>query len=1043
MATLMGTAFGEPAMAALGEAVADAKGRDPLAPVLVVVATDRLGVSVRRGLARICLGDRNGIAGVSPITLRRLAEAVATPALTAEGRLPVTRPVLVGALHRLLMEEPGRFHEVFEHPDTARALARAHDTLRPLTPADVEAVASASAVVGDVVRVHRAIIGRLAGTYYDEVDLLVRAADLIGRGAATLPAVVVFLPARPDPVQAGLLRAVARQGHLRVIVGVSGVESLDRTTMDEWARLLDVAPAPIETAAPMADAVIVATDPDDEARAVVRQVMARLADGVPGHRIGVLFGSRDPYARLLAEHFGQAGIAVHGRGVRAASERMLGRSLRRLLALPSAEYRRDEVMALLAEGPVRWRGDRAPASWWERLSRDAGVVRGEDWTTRLSAHAEELRRRAEEDRALPDASEWAGQRDEAGATATEELAAFVADLRARMDVVAGSASWAECGHHLLGIWTDVLGAQSLMHLPDEERRVADSIERILRSLPNMDALGAVFSLDALRELVETELDADLDRVGRSGIGVHVAPVSDGAGLALDVVFVVGLAEGLFPPRPADDPLLPEAARDRTNGLLPTLRQRIEQQHHDFLAALASAPQGTGSDPRRILSFPRGDLRRGGIRVPSRWLVPSMAELSGIPGLVATAWEEAAAATAAIQVLASYSSAVLAASLPGTEQEWRQRAHASGGAVYLLALEVRARMMRAARRGTGFTRFDGNVGSHPALVARTSSVLSPTSLETWFGCPHRYLVQHVLGVREIEQPEEIVQFSARDKGDLLHRVLDRFLREAIASGEAPKGGRPWPRSSVARLDAIITAEFAAEAGSGRVGLLPLWRAASRGLREDLMAFLVEDDKRRSGAHLAPMASELAFGREGNPPVEIVLPDGRTLLIRGSIDRVDEGPSGLAVIDYKTGTDAKYGQLTAGNPTDCGRFLQLALYCVAARKMLARPDAAVQVAYWFITRRQGFRQVGFPVTDATLAATGAVLAVAVDGIGDGAFPPRPKEHSKGYACPCCDPDGLGERMSVERFEALLEHPRLADYREVICGDLGRIAGEEAVS
>ena len=499
------------------------------------------------------------------------------------------------------------------------------------------------------------------------------------------------------------------------------------------------------------------------------------------------------------------------------------------------------------------------------------------------------------------------------------------------------------------------------------------------------------------------------------------------------MYVVGMAEGLFPPRPADDPLLPDTARELTDGVLPTLRERIDNQHRQFLAALAGAPAGTAAAPRRVLSFPRGDLRRGGLRVPSRWLVPTLAQLSGKADLVATEWEQVAG-TPGLRVEASYTSAVTTATMPGSDQEWRQRASAARPGVALDPVAERGQLMRSARRSHAFTHFEGLVGAHPFLDAQTTGVLSPTSLEAWFACPHRYLVQHVLGIREVEDPEEIVQISALDKGNVMHRVLDRFVQDALDSGSEPRDGAPWPESDADRLEALIGEEFAAAEASGRVGLLRLWEVAGRVMREDLRNFLAQDDARRATGRLTPVASELTFGRGGVPGVEVPLGDGRTLRIRGSIDRVDEGPAGLVVTDYKTGKSKAYKNLDATNPTDHGHFLQLPLYATAARQLLERPDAEVEVAYWFISRREKFALRSYTVSEDTMRATQAVLRVAVDGIANGLFPPRPTKHSGGYRCAYCDPDGLGDRTSLDRFEELLAADLLADYADVIVGSTG---------
>ena len=69
---VVSTRYGAAAVDALAAAVAGAKGREPLRPVTVVVPSNYAGVAARRALAR-----RHGVAGVSFVTLYRLAELLA------------------------------------------------------------------------------------------------------------------------------------------------------------------------------------------------------------------------------------------------------------------------------------------------------------------------------------------------------------------------------------------------------------------------------------------------------------------------------------------------------------------------------------------------------------------------------------------------------------------------------------------------------------------------------------------------------------------------------------------------------------------------------------------------------------------------------------------------------------------------------------------------------------------------------------------------------------------------------------------------------
>src|SRR3546814_8049188 len=95
----------------------------------------------------------------------------------------------------------------------------------------------------------------------------------------------------------------------------------------------------------------------------------------------------------------------------------------------------------------------------------------------------------------------------------------------------------------------------------------------------------------------------------------------GIGLDLDLVVVLGLAEGSFPSTVRDDSLLPDHERARAAGDVALRADRVERQHRQLLAALAGAK-------RQVLCIPRGDLRRSVERVPSRWVLDLASSMAG-------------------------------------------------------------------------------------------------------------------------------------------------------------------------------------------------------------------------------------------------------------------------------------------------------------------------------------------------------------------------------------------------------------------------------
>src|SRR5690606_15660777 len=128
----------------------------------------------------------------------------------------------------------GVFGRVAAHPSTVRALARAHRALRDVDDEALEALSGTTALVSDVVRVHRATIERLQSGQYDESDLLATATELIrGRATTTDPfgALVLHLPQDLGRRETAFARARAERENPHVIAGLTGVPRADEAVL--------------------------------------------------------------------------------------------------------------------------------------------------------------------------------------------------------------------------------------------------------------------------------------------------------------------------------------------------------------------------------------------------------------------------------------------------------------------------------------------------------------------------------------------------------------------------------------------------------------------------------------------------------------------------------------------------------------------------------------------------------------------------------------------------------------------------------------------
>ncbi len=564
--------------------------------------------------------------------------------------------------------------------------------------------------------------------------------------------------------------------------------------------------------------------------------------------------------------------------------------------------------------------------------------------------------------------------------------------------------------------------------PEAERVAADKVLGALDRLAGLDEVDPSPTLERFRRTLELELDADLGRVGRLGQGVFVGPVGLALGQDLDVTIVLGLAEGTFPSRPADDSLLPDRERARTGGELPLTRDRPHRQHHELLAVLAATGQ------RAVLLSPRGDLRRSSERVPSRWLLDVVGGRTG-----RRLWSDDLARLEApwIQHVASFAGGVRHAAFPATAQEHHlRRLVASPAGVPEVASDPafrRGQVLLRARRSAAFTAYDGNLaGVAVPSPADGTTLVSPTRLERWAACPLRYFFVDLLRVGEVENPEAVLRISALDRGSLLHTALERFVADVLdrLPAEQPGPDDPWTEADAERLVAIFDEAALAYEARGLTGRDLFWRQDRRNAHRDLRELLRHDSNGRRRARTHPVATELAFGFDpAVPPVAVVVPGDREVRFRGMIDRVDRSDEGaLLVTDYKTGRSEAYAGLGEAEPTLGGTRLQLPVYTLAARQALGDADTEVTAEYWFATvvGRYGHRPL--PLTDDVHDTVLADLATIVGGIEAGRFPAHPRRPGwqRWVDCPACDPDGAGTAERWREWTRKKEAPELEAYR-----------------
>jgi hypothetical protein len=650
-----------------------------------------------------------------------------------------------------------------------------------------------------------------------------------------------------------------------------------------------------------------------------------------------------------------------------------------------------------APPPVERTDVRAP--WrWESLLGDAAVAseagpggRAARWHRRLGGLRAELdlRRRALESDEPGSAAADAARRELA---ALDDLRSFALPLVDELAALPAQAPW--------GDWLARLTALA----PRALRHPARVLE-LLADLRPMATVGPVTLAEVRRVLWPrlTQLDREppKQRFGR----VFVATPEGLRGRSFDVVFVVGLAERVFPQRSRQDPLLLDGDRRAIDAGLATEDDRVAAERVRLRLAVGAAAE------RCWLSYPRLDVGQARARVPSFYALDVMRAASGaVPDHVRFERETALASgswlvwpapddpSAAIDVW-EHDLAVLGGLLrrPGTEPPPKGAAH------YLLKLNgALARSLRArwGRWKRTWSEWDGLIGGNVEAQARlarhrlTARPYSVSALQRFSACPYQFLLGAIYRFQPLEHPEAIVQLDPLTRGAIFHEIQRDVLRALRAASLLPI---PADRREDARtiLRDVATGVFARHHDTLAPAIERVWDDETTLMHGDLRLWL--DNLAASSAEWVPRYFELSFGLPiddahdtASVPDPIRIDD--RFEIRGAIDLIEvHGALGsLRVTDHKTGRNRTTRGLVVGG----GGTLQPIVYSLVAERLLGVPVSYARLS--FTTTAGGFTEHPVSVRDEHRRAGLEVLEIIDRAVEQGALPQSPK---KG-ACHWCD-------------------------------------------
>ncbi|MEO1335741.1 MAG: PD-(D/E)XK nuclease family protein, partial [Myxococcota bacterium] len=387
---------------------------------------------------------------------------------------------------------------------------------------------------------------------------------------------------------------------------------------------------------------------------------------------------------------------------------------------------------------------------WERLLVDAEIrIGGADrWRRRLEGYEAELRlqlRRLSEDR------DDIRERKQADLRSLRRLQRFSLPVIESLEKLPDDARWS--------VWL-----QQLQNLAARALREPEPVLQVLAELAPLKDVGPV-RLDEVRQVLQDRLaflqqEPRDHRYGK----VFVAPIEEAAGRTFSVVFLPGLAQGVFPPPVYEDPLLLDPAAQRLSPDLPTSASRRTQFRQHLRAALGAARD------RFVASYPRLDGLQGRARVPSFYAFDLLRAARGQPPTLQLFEREAAQAAgqhwgwpaphqpeAAVDD-SEYDLAVLSPHLhaPATQVRGCGRYLLDDGrgrprnAFLLRSLQAEARRWRSP-----WTYADGLIVRQPeeqrVLDAHhpANRPYSATALQHFAYCPYRFVLQAIHRLRPRE------------------------------------------------------------------------------------------------------------------------------------------------------------------------------------------------------------------------------------------------------------------------------------------------------
>ena len=355
------------------------------------------------------------------------------------------------------------------------------------------------------------------------------------------------------------------------------------------------------------------------------------------------------------------------------------------------------------------------------------------------------------------------------------------------------------------------------------------------------------------------------------------------------LFILGVNDGVFPSTVSDNALISDYDKEKLNKSGVVFDSNFESKVYDeqFLVYKAMS----SSKSLVYISYPLADLEGKSLRPSSlikkiAGIFPSLKVITHVTDTFDTVDLEAMDKNKMFELLIRNMKKV------EEDDSWKSVFY-----FFYNDSDYREKLVKAYRAKSYFNSA-GKLSISMANELYNSRNYSVSRLEKYSYCPFSFFMTYGLKAKE----REVYSFTPLDSGTYSHKILDEFSKNIA------KDGLDWRDISenyISNQIGIISEKIFERSGNYILNTSEKYRYFARGINLRLEKSISRMVRQVREGDFNPNGFEVEFGFLGKnsiPPIVVDLDDGKSIKLRGKIDRVDiaekDGERYCSVVDYKS-------------------------------------------------------------------------------------------------------------------------------------------------